>query len=63
MKMSRGFWRGVITGGLFGAAMGMYLLPHHQEAQRAIMRGTGMAGKRARKMIRGVSRTVSDLMD
>ncbi|GAB6182011.1 hypothetical protein JCM14036_33300 [Desulfotomaculum defluvii] len=56
-----GFWRGVITGSLISAAMGMVFRPQRKPEQ-LIMKSTRNASRRAQKMMKGMSRKVNDMM-
>lgn len=55
------FWRGIITGGLLGAALGMVLKPQ-KKPEQMIMGTTRKAGRRAQKMMKGMSRKVNDMI-
>ncbi|MGE5559857.1 MAG: hypothetical protein ACM3XN_02220 [Chloroflexota bacterium] len=55
--MARGFWRGVITGGLIGAAVSIIVLPQLRPDMREeiMMRGRDI-GSRAKDAFRRVRR-------
>ncbi|SHG72028.1 YtxH domain-containing protein [Desulforamulus hydrothermalis] len=55
------FWRGVITGSLLGAALGMVLRPQ-RKPERMFLASTQKAGRRAQKMMKGMSKRVSDMI-
>jgi len=50
------FWRGLITGGVIGTVIGLALY------QRNVPWTGRRVGSRAQRVIRGVSRTVNDLV-
>ncbi|WP_149026586.1 YtxH domain-containing protein [Desulforamulus ferrireducens] len=56
-----GFWRGIITGSLLGAAVSMFLKPQ-RKPERMIMNTTRQAGKRAQKMMKGMTRRVNEMI-
>lgn len=56
-----GFWRGVFTGSLLGAALGMALKPQ-RKPERMLMNTTKQAGRRAQKIMKGMTRRVTDIM-
>ncbi|HBC91547.1 MAG TPA: hypothetical protein DCZ10_01215 [Pelotomaculum sp.] len=61
--MRSGFWRGIIAGSIIGAAISM-MAGSNRVSQKKGLLGyrTGRAGSRARRMFRGVSKTVNDLI-
>lgn len=59
--MRIGFWRGVITGSILGAAIGMAAKGRH-ERKGLLGCGSKQARSRAHRMLRGVSKTVNDLI-
>lgn len=59
------FWKGVIAGTMMAAAMSMYIIPKRRRAierQRGLLGTTRRAGARAQRVVKGVSKTVSQLM-
>ncbi|SHE58011.1 YtxH domain-containing protein [Desulforamulus putei] len=56
-----GFWRGVITGSLLGAALGMALRPQ-RKPERMFLGTTRKAGRRAQKIMKGMTKRVSDMI-
>lgn len=56
-----GFLRGIITGSLLAAALGMFLKPQ-RKPERMIMNTTRQAGRRAQKMMKGMTKRVNDMM-
>lgn len=61
--MSSGFWRGIITGSIIGAAISMMAGGNMVNQKKSLLRySTGRTGSRARKMFRGVSKTVNNLI-
>lgn len=61
--MRAGFWRGVITGSIIGAAISMMAGGRNKQESKGLL---GYASKqsrsRAHRMLRGVSKTVNDLI-
>ncbi|WP_031515607.1 hypothetical protein [Desulfofalx alkaliphila] len=58
-----GFWRGMVAGGIIAMAMSMYINPNHKKRNSIIGMGLGMRRKRkANRMLRGVSKTVRELV-
>ncbi|MDD2443064.1 MAG: hypothetical protein PHS52_00985 [Desulfotomaculaceae bacterium] len=57
------FWRGIITGGIIGATISMVVGGRRAQARRSIL---GMSSKQARsranRVLRGVTKTVNDLI-
>lgn len=58
--MRRGFFNGFLTGGILGALMGMMLRPQRKPAA---IKGMVRRGKMARRMVKGVRRTIRDWLD
>lgn len=55
--MARGFWRGVITGGLIGAAVSLIVLPQlRPDTREEIMARGRVIGSRAKDALRRVRR-------
>jgi len=59
----RNFWRGIITGGIIGATISMMVGGRRFNTRRSIL---GISGKQARsranRVLRGVTKTVNDLI-
>jgi hypothetical protein len=61
--MRSGFWKGVIAGSLIGAAISMMAGGKIVNQKKCLLGySTGQAGMRARRMFRGVSKTVNNLI-
>lgn len=61
--MRTSFWRGVLTGSIICAAVSMMAGGWHKQEQRGILGYTSKRAKsRAHRVIRGVSKTVNDLI-
>ncbi|MDD4237987.1 MAG: hypothetical protein PHT62_05475 [Desulfotomaculaceae bacterium] len=60
--MRSGFWRGIITGSIIGAAISMMAGDRVNQKKGLLGYSTGRGGSRARRMFRGVSKTVNNLM-
>lgn len=61
--MRMGFWRGVLTGSIIGAAIGMMTGTLHQKDRKGILGySTHQAKNRAHKVLRGVSKSVNNLI-
>ncbi|BAF59239.1 MAG: hypothetical protein HPY89_04135 [Pelotomaculum sp.] len=61
--MRIGFWRGVITGGIIGAVISMIAGARHRQEHRGILGyGSRRVRSRAHRVIRGVTKTVNDLL-
>ena len=62
--MRKGFWNGLVAGGLLGATMAWFMSPQMKpgSARRIMGRSRGVGG-RARRMLRQVSDGINDLMD
>ncbi|WP_156779578.1 YtxH domain-containing protein [Desulforamulus reducens] len=56
-----GFWRGVITGSLLGAAMGMVFKPQCKP-EGLFLKNTQTASRRAQKMMKGMTKKVNDIV-
>jgi gas vesicle protein len=57
------FWRGVITGSIIGAAISMMAGERHGHIRKAMeSSGAKEAKTRANRVLRGVSKTVNDLI-
>ncbi|MBM7855021.1 gas vesicle protein [Desulfohalotomaculum tongense] len=56
----RGFWRGLVTGSIIGATMSMYMTPN-KKSRRSLI--GPRRRKQAGRMIRGVSKTVQEMMN
>lgn len=58
-----GFWRGIITGSIIGAAVSMMAAGRHRQERKGFLgQGSKHVRSRAHRMLRGVSRTVNDLI-
>ena len=58
-----GFWRGVITGSILGAAISMMAGGKHKTDSKGFLaHGSKQARSRAHKMFRGMSKTMNDLI-
>lgn len=61
--MRMGFWRGVITGSIIGAAVSMMVGGRHHKDKKGILGySSHQARSRAHKMLRGMSKTVNNLI-
>ncbi len=58
---NRSYWSGLLAGGLMGAILGM-VVSSHQIPHRRLMMGSGEVGDRARKVMRGISRGMGDML-
>ncbi len=58
--MRTGFWKGVLTGGIIAAAIGM--MAHGRGKKEMMNLGVKQVGSRAHRVLRGVSKTVNDLI-
>lgn len=59
--MSRqGYWNGLLAGGLMGAILGMICASRHQPHRKLMI--SGDMGDRARKVMRGISRGMGDML-
>lgn len=62
--MARGFWRGVITGGLIGAAVSLIVLPQLRPDTRAeILTRSHDLGSRARRALRRMRREAEQMIE
>lgn len=62
-NMRSGFWKGVIAGSLIGAAVSMMAGSKMANQKKGLLGySTGRAGARARRMFRGVSKSVNNLI-
>jgi len=61
--MRSGFWRGIVAGSIIGAAVSMLAGGKMVNQKKGLLGySTGRAGSRARRMFRGVSKTVNNLI-
>lgn len=61
--MRSAFWRGIITGSIIGVAVSMMAGGKVASKKSGILgHSTGRAGLRARRMFKGVSKTVNNLI-
>lgn len=61
--MRIGFWRGVITGSIIGAAISMMAGGRHKQKKEGFLGyNSKQARSRAHRMLRGVSKTVNDFI-
>lgn len=61
--MRSGFWRGIIAGSIIGAAISMMAGGKMVNQKKGLLGcGTVRAGSRTRRMFKGVSKTVNDLI-
>lgn len=61
--MRSGFWRGIITGSIIGAAVSMMAGGKMVSRKKGLLGyTTGRRGLKARRMFKGVSRTVNNLI-
>lgn len=58
--MRRRFFNGFLTGGVLGALMGMMLRPQRKPTA---IKGMVRRGKMARRMVKGVRRTIRDWLE
>lgn len=56
------FWRGVITGSIIGAAISMMAAGRRQERKGILGYSPKQVRSRANRMLRGVSKTVNNLI-
>lgn len=58
--MRTSFWKGVLMGSIIGAAISM--MAHGRGRKDILGQGVKQAGSRAHRVLRGVSKTVNDLI-
>lgn len=58
---NRSYWSGLLAGGLMGAILGM-AVSSRQIPHRKLMINSGEMGDRARKVMRGISRGMGDML-
>ncbi len=58
---SRGYWSGLLAGGIIGAFLGMLFVSRNQP-YRKLLTQDGEMGVRARKVWRGLSRGMGDML-
>ena len=58
--MRTGFWKGVLTGSIIAAAVSM--MAHGRGRKDMMSHDVKQAGSRAHRVLRGVSKTVNDLI-
>lgn len=58
---NRSYWSGLLAGGLTGAILGMVFSARHQP-HRKLMMQSGEMGERAKKVMRGLSRGMGDML-
>lgn len=58
--MRTGFWKGVLTGSVITAVISM--MAHGRSRKDMLGQGVKQAGSRAHRVLRGVSKTVNDLI-
>lgn len=63
--MRIGFWRGIIAGGIMGIVAGMMMGPQRKPAPKGLWKmagGNRIVKSRANRVIKGVSKTVNNLI-
>lgn len=60
--MRKGFWNGLITGGLIGAVAAMFMAPQLKRERKELVHDTKRVKSRARRVIKGVKNIAEDWM-
>lgn len=61
--MRRGFWNGLLTGGVVGAVVGLFVAPQLKPDTRRTLKKRGdMMQNKTTRVIKGVRNTVKGLM-
>lgn len=60
--MRRGFFNGLITGGLLTAIVALFAAPQFKKERKHLMKETAHAKKRARKVVKGMKNLTEDWM-
>ena len=61
--MRSGFWRGIIAGSIIGAAVSMMAGGKTAHQKKGLLGySTGRAGSEGRRMLKGISKTVNNLI-
>lgn len=63
--MNRSFFRGILAGSIVGALIGMFSAPQRKpipESAKDIMQNTAQMQDRAKKVLKGISKGVSDII-
>jgi len=55
------YWSGLFAGGIMGVILGMFFASRHRPQQKLLMQ-SGEIGNRARKVMRGISRGMGDML-
>ncbi|MGD0621667.1 MAG: hypothetical protein ABSA82_04280 [Thermacetogeniaceae bacterium] len=55
------YWNGLFAGGIMGVILGMFFASRYRP-QRKLLMQSGEIGDRARKVIRGISRGMGDML-
>jgi hypothetical protein len=55
------YWSGLFAGGIMGVILGMFFASNHRP-QRKLLMQSGEIGDRARKVMRGISRGMGDML-
>jgi hypothetical protein len=55
------YWSGLFAGGIMGVILGMFFTAHHRP-ERKLMLPSGEIGTRARRVMRGISRGMGDML-
>jgi gas vesicle protein len=60
--MRRGFYNGMLTGGLIGAVVTMFVAPQFRKERQDMMQESRQTGHKAHRVIRGVKNMAEDWM-
>ncbi len=60
--MRKGFINGLLTGGLIGAVLTMFVAPQFKKERKELVRDSRQVKNRARKVIKGVKNIAEDWM-
>ena len=55
------YWSGLFAGGIMGVMLGMFFASRHRPERKLLMQ-SGEIGDRARKVMRGISRGMGDIL-
>ncbi|WP_418792287.1 hypothetical protein [Phosphitispora sp. TUW77] len=60
--MRRGFWNGLLTGGIAAMVLTMFMTPQYKKMRRPVMKDSRLVKSGARRVIKGAKKMADDWM-